>query len=160
MMGKTKESMPNNSEQAPKARPIRDIHTQARVSAKARPPRKMKLFGLLRHPKTKLFLVIVIGLLAALFARNYMHTRDELAQNDPVKLAAQIGKFLELPTDEAPTLATVKDANKLRSQSFFAPTQDGDKVLIYSKAGKAVLYRPGTKKVMAYTPINLEDAPK
>lgn len=92
--------------------------------------------------------------------RNYVRTRDDLAQNDPVKLAAKLGESLELPADEAPTLATVKDAEKLRGQSFFEQAQDGDKVLIYPKYGKAVMYRPSTKKVIKYMPINLADSTK
>jgi len=119
-----------------------------------------KVSKVLGRPKVRLILIIIIVLFGVFFVRNYLHTRDELTQNDPVKLAAQISKFLELPTDETPTLATVKEANKLRSQAFFSHAQDGDKVLIYAKSGRAVLYRPGTKKIIEYMPINLGGSSK
>lgn len=103
-------------------------------------------------------MAIVAILLGGLFVRNYVQTRNQLALNDPVKLAAKIGEFIELPLDETPTLATVKDANKLKSQPFFKNAQDGDRVLIYAKAGKAVLYRPATKKVIEYSSISIDGA--
>lgn len=98
--------------------------------------------------------------LIGIFVLNYRQARNELMLNDGRKLAAHIDKFLELPKNEAPTLATVKDASKLRSQAFFQHAQDGDKALIYPQAGKAVLYRPDAKKVIEYMSIKLDTSPK
>ncbi len=63
-------------------------------------------------------------------------------------LVNQIGSVMELPHDEVPTLATVTDTNKLPGIPFFAHAAVGDKVLIYQKASKAILYRPTTKKII------------
>ena len=60
-----------------------------------------------------------------------------------------------MPSSEAPTIATVNDITKLKGQAFFADAKNGDKVLIYTKAGKAVLYRPLTNKVIEYSTVNL-----
>lgn len=78
------------------------------------------------------------------------NSRDEAA-----KLAAEVGKVIELPSDEVPTVATVVDVNKVKEQPFFANAQNGDKVLLYAKSSKAVLYRPLTSKVIEVAPINL-----
>lgn len=81
------------------------------------------------------------------------------AEDEAKALQAEIGKFLELPSNETPTVATVSDASKVKNQAFFANSQNGDKVLIFSKAGKAVLYRPATKKIIEVAPINLNNPP-
>jgi hypothetical protein len=52
-------------------------------------------------------------------------------------------------------VATVSDASKLQSQQFFAKAQNGDKVLIFTNAKRAVLYRPSTNKVIEYAPVNI-----
>ncbi len=69
------------------------------------------------------------------------------------EITTVVSMFMELPKDEEPTLATVVDREKLRNQSFFNNAENGDKVLIYSIAQKAILYRPSTKKVIEIAPI-------
>lgn len=70
-------------------------------------------------------------------------------------LIAAVGKLIILPTDETPTIATVTDLSKLKDQPFFAQAQVGDKVLIYPKAQKAILYRPSEDKIIELAPLNL-----
>ncbi|MDD5489918.1 MAG: hypothetical protein PHP25_04550 [Candidatus Moranbacteria bacterium] len=77
-------------------------------------------------------------------------------QNDPnvasqkeIKaITGRIGKFMELPQEETPTLATVSDQEKLKGQQFFLNAKNGDKVLVYPKAKKAILYRPSSGKII------------
>lgn len=75
------------------------------------------------------------------------------AEND--KLVKQVGQIIELPSNEAPTVATVVDASKLKDQVFFSKAQNGDKVLLYAQAKKAILYRPLNRKIIEVAPINL-----
>jgi hypothetical protein len=69
-------------------------------------------------------------------------------------LLSKVGKLAELPVGENPTIATVSDLNALKGQPFFSDAMVGDKVIIYSTSGKAILYRPSTNKIIVIAPIN------
>lgn len=117
--------------------------------------------------------LVVLALLAggAYFAYQYNEAKKEAkaaqAEADKLKdpqqaaraqteqLVADVGKLVQLPTGETPTVATVSDVSKLKSQAFFAKAQNGDKVLIYTEAKRAILYRPSTNKVIEIAPVNL-----
>lgn len=70
------------------------------------------------------------------------------------KIVAEVSKLIVLPKDEEPTVATISDVEKLRSQAFFANAKNGDKVLIYTKAQKAILYDPIQKIIVEVAPLN------
>lgn len=81
------------------------------------------------------------------------------------KLIAEIGKLIDLPKAENPTVATISDITKLSNQPFFQKAKNGDKVLIYPVAKKAILYDPVLKKVLEVASVNIgspsaETAPK
>jgi len=113
--------------------------------------------------------IILLGGLAAagLLARQNVALKKQLAQakqnpqqiaQDQVKdLIAQVGKLVVLPSDEQPTVATVTDLGPLKDQPFFANAKLDDKVLIYAKAKKAILYRPSENKIIEIAPVNLGD---
>jgi hypothetical protein len=116
------------------------------------------------------FIILILGL----YAYALIHERDDLKQKivdlqkDPAILARQqqqelmnkIGDLIELPKNETPTIADVTDVEQARKQDqFYQDAQNGDKVLFYVKAGKAILYRPSTKKVITTAPINQNAQP-
>lgn len=76
--------------------------------------------------------------------------------DETVELTNKIGALIELPTDETPTVATVTDVTKVQDKPFFTKAQNGDKVLLYAKSGKALLYRPATNKLIEVSTLNLE----
>lgn len=76
------------------------------------------------------------------------------AQGEVPSLVSKIGKLIELP-QEQPTVATVTDVEKLRDQPFFANAQNGDKVLIFTNAKKAILYRPSANLIIDVAPVNI-----
>lgn len=120
-----------------------------------------KAFGIL------VIMVVVISLLIFLI-KDRQSLRAELSQlennpqlqseNEAETLKQEISQFYEVPEDEVPTVATVVDATKVKNQSFFKNSQNGDKVLLFSNAGKAILYRPSTKKIIEVAPINLGES--
>lgn len=80
---------------------------------------------------------------------------QEAAKSQVSEAVATIGKLVDLPSNETPTLATVTDPAKLKDQAFFANSKAGDQVLIYTEAKKAILYRPSTNKIIEIAPVNI-----
>lgn len=112
--------------------------------------------------------VFVFVLVAALGAAMYYFMQYQQSQQllkSPTQNAEQevkatieeVGRLIVLPEDERPKVATVSDVNKLKSQPFFANAKNGDRVLIYTKAQKAILYDPIQKKIVEVGPINLSE---
>jgi hypothetical protein len=100
-----------------------------------------------------LFLVLMVAVGSATYY--YYQYRSVLSQKNLSEvdlLMNRLSQMMELP-DEAPTLATVTDKNKLADQPFFQKAQNGDKVLIFPQAKKALLYRPETKKIIDVVPV-------
>lgn len=114
-------------------------------------------------------LLLVLILLAAFATAGYFYWQYAEAQRkleDPREAAAfavkdvtdRVGRLIVLPTDEIPTLATVTDAEKLKSQAFFTNAENGDKVLIYTRNRLAIIYRPSDNKIIAVGTVNLNQS--
>lgn len=84
---------------------------------------------------------------------------DQQAQSQVEKTVSEVGKLYQLPKDEKPSVATVKDTTKLKDQPFFAKAQNGDVTLIYSTAKLAILYRPSTKQIVNVSSVTIQDNP-
>lgn len=110
-----------------------------------------------------IFLTLLAGLVLLYNDRNKLESKvDDLSksqQTNPAdeakQLHSEVTKLIELPADEIPTVATVVDADKVKNQAFFIHAQNGDKVLLYAKSSKAILYRTSSKKIVEVSPINL-----
>jgi len=72
-------------------------------------------------------------------------------------LIQEVGEIMDLPTDEIPTIATITDKEKIKGQAFFKKAENGDKLLAYAKNQQAILYRPGTHKIIKIAPIYSEN---
>jgi hypothetical protein len=99
-------------------------------------------------------LVLALGV-AGYFYYQYSHTSQVAEANEIKSLVEKLGKVISLPQNEAPTLATVTNKEKLDNQPFFQKAENGDKILIYSDASQAILYRPSTGKIIDMTTVNV-----
>lgn len=77
------------------------------------------------------------------------------AQKEMSELVASVGKLIDLPSGENPTVATITDPEKLKDQPFFSNAKSGYKVLIYPTARKAFLYDPSREKLVEVAPLIL-----
>lgn len=113
--------------------------------------------------------VIGLGLYAWSLSSDKSNLESQLAsahsnpqaiiQKQADDLITRVSKLLELPKGEEPTVASVDDAAAAKAQSaFFTNAQNGDKVLIYVKAGEAILYRPSTNKIILVAPLTFDSA--
>ena len=113
-------------------------------------------------------IIVLVMLAAGLFALNYLGAQGE-KQDKKVQgtqtsseprvqtaedLLKEVKEHIQLP-NEAPEIATISDVDLLKGQDFFKDAQNGDAVLIFQKAGRGLIYRPSTHKIIEYTKIEL-----
>lgn len=111
--------------------------------------------------KTLFLLAVLLVVSGSLISTFYFYQKYQQIKNNPQAIAKEeiasvtdvIARFMDLPADEEPTLATVTDQEVLKDQNFFKNAQNGDKVLIYTKAHKAILYRPSTGRVIEFASL-------
>jgi hypothetical protein len=103
-----------------------------------------------------LLIIIVIAVVVGLyFKMGDIQTASKDSEKNIQEVIDKVSKLVLLPTDEQPTVATISDVEKLAGQPFFANAQNGDKVLIYTKAMKAILYSPTKNIIVEIAPLNM-----
>ncbi len=109
-----------------------------------------------------LSLVTVISLaLAGYFYSQIVALKQDpqaIAQKEAKELVARVSKLMVLPEGEDPVVATVNDPEKVKDQPFFSRAQKGDKLLIYAKAQKAILYDPEGNIILDVSPTSFGTA--
>lgn len=139
-----------------------DASSSVKQTPKTKPARKSRSSKL----KGKSLLVLALLLIIAIASSFYFYTKYNDAQNklkhpevvvktETQSLVDKVSKHAELPSGEQPTVATVSDVSKLAKQTFFANAKNGDKVMIYSKAKKAILYRTSEDRIINIAPLNI-----
>ncbi len=147
---------------------IRTFQTQptSTEAAITKPKRSLRLPSLrsVKLPAKRLpwTVAVVLALISLFLFSQYNDAKAKLRA--PAQSAAvakqvsdtltKVGRIAVLPTDEKPSVVTVSDASKLQSQSFFAHAKDGDKVIVYTKAKEAILYRPSTNQIVTIAPVS------
>jgi hypothetical protein len=106
------------------------------------------------------FVVFLLALVVvALGTAFYFYMKagaTEPRSQEAAEIIAAVSKLMVLPEGEEPTVATVSDPAQLADQPFFSNAKVGHKVLIYTKARKAILYDPAAHKIVEVAPLNLD----
>ncbi len=112
-----------------------------------------------------LIVLVVIGFGGmTYFYRQYhqLKTAPKTKQSDVKKaqeLKKKLAKLMDLP-DEDPVLGKVTDRKKLDNQPFFKNAKDGDDLIIFPKAKKAIIYRDSENKIINAGPIAITSTDK
>lgn len=100
-------------------------------------------------------LLLVAGTVVAVFVRWRRPPTTGITKSEAQMLVATVGRLIALPTDEEPTIATVTELAPLSNQPFFTHAKVGDRVLIYVKNRRAILYDPLKDKILEVGPFSL-----
>jgi hypothetical protein len=77
----------------------------------------------------------------------YRHALATNPNRERQRIVSSIDSAVTLPSEE-PSLSTVLDATKLTNKTLRSLAKNGDKLLVYPKAKRLIIYRPSTKKVV------------
>lgn len=68
-----------------------------------------------------------------------------------------VAKLMILPKGEQPVIATITDSATLaKEQPFYADSSNGDVVLVYQKALKAIIYNPEKNIIVNVGPVSVQ----
>lgn len=101
------------------------------------------------------FAILVILVLIFILIKFVFFKKEEIKSETEI-LVNRVSQIVYLPEGEIPSVATVTDPEKLKNQNFFENAKTGDKVLIYSKKGKAILYDPLSHKIVNISSVRLD----
>jgi hypothetical protein len=107
-----------------------------------------------------LLTVILIGIASFLLYQNNQLPFLNKSSNAGTQVddtLIKVGKLIKLP-NETPEIATITDIEKLRNQSVFKNAQNGDRVLIFTEAKRAIVYRPSENIIIDVGNISLSKA--
>lgn len=114
-----------------------------------------------RHRKRRWILapllLVVVASAGVLVWHNHFRQTPSRQEKVNKQLVAEVAERAVLPGGETPSVTTVVNKEKV-SQTFLADARNGDKVLLFFQAGKAVLYRPSTHQVVNIGPLQQPDA--
>lgn len=121
-------------------------------------PKKTGLKRVFTSSSKRLIYIVILllvcgGVVWALSSHKLKPGQKELAQ-----VKSDVSKLMILPTDEEPTLAIVDNTKKLKDTFLAQKTADGDEVLIYSKNGLVIVYRPSINKIAAVGSVTADPA--
>jgi hypothetical protein len=135
------------------------------ISSQPTATQKTKLFSWHYVIELVLLIVVVVLSLTAWSLNSDKHDLSKevaslnsnpqaIVQKQTQSLISAVGKLMQLPKGETPTVASVTDVAAAKKQSsFFNNAQNGDRVLLYVKSGEAILYRPSTNKIILVAPL-------
>lgn len=102
--------------------------------------------------KNKYVLITGILLLLSVAGNAYFYFQYRNAQNDnpniqTERIVENLKQITNVP-DETPSVLTVVDKSKLADSQIAQNAENGDKIVIFQKAGQVYIYRPSSNKLI------------
>jgi hypothetical protein len=121
-----------------------------------KPAQKKQITGLLIGAG-----VILVGVLLLFLLPSGDIAKDgKISEREARTLKGEVGKLIVLPQEE-PVMALVTNADQLiAEQPFYQGVSNGDVLIIYPQARKAILYSYKNKKLINVGPVNVGEASK
>ena len=122
-----------------------------------------RLFRFIRRFFIWFFLIIIILWSYGFYELGryvvYQENPGLAGQQQADAILQKVGRLIELPANETPTMVTVTDAASVKqTQPFLANAENGDVLIIYANARTAILYRPSEDKLIAVGPVTQQAA--
>ena len=108
-------------------------------------------------------IIIIIALLAFAIYNKFNTTapaagEGQLSEKEIKSLVTKVSKLINVP-DETPVIATIIKADQLiAEQKFYAGSKDGDYLMVFPTAQKAIIYRESENKLINVGPIVVDPA--
>jgi hypothetical protein len=107
--------------------------------------------------------ILVLSLALGYYYYQYNNlAKDNSAEEAKAQIAASVAdieRLMYIPDVSGAQLAIITDITKLKGQKFFEHAQNGDHLVLFPAAGKAVLYRPTTERIIEVGPFTPDEAP-
>jgi hypothetical protein len=102
-------------------------------------------------PMVIVLMFVVLGLVFEAGRWSVYQAPSELFQAGQANtILEKVGRLIQLPTGETPTIASINDATSAKkAQPFLSNAQNGDILIIYARTSEAILYRSSTDKLIA-----------
>lgn len=101
----------------------------------------------------KLAVIIIAAILVILLIWGIFSMVRNNSGSKEAKMIKMVSKHLLLPS-EKPAVVDIKDSAELiKEQPFYQGTQDGDVLLIFTEAKKAIIYSPSRDIIVNVGPI-------
>ena len=119
------------------------------------PMQKVKKIVTKKNILVVLFLILAVGFIYYFVQyRKLSKTPAEVAKEKTATVIKQISELAVVPNDPNAVLANVSDVTKLKGQTFFDNAQNGDEIVIFPSAMRAILYRPSINKIINIGPLS------
>jgi hypothetical protein len=84
--------------------------------------------------------------------------QQEVAQQEISEILDKVKKHIILPEDEQPSIAEIKDVENLKKDfAFYKDASNGDKLIIYENARKAIIYSSEKDLIVNVGPIFIDE---
>jgi hypothetical protein len=124
--------------------------TQTQTQEKA-----VKKAGIFRSKKFWIVLVIIVILVAVSLyqIKQASLTPEERQLKANIAMIEKVATLIMIP-DEEPIIATIAESEKFaQEQAFYQGTIDGDKLIIFAKSRRAIIYSPSRNIIVNSGPF-------